>query len=252
MEQLIIIATLFVVGSVAGWILEVFYRRFVSQKKWMNPGFLVGPYLPIYGFGIIVLYVFFNYMPKLLNLIGLVNPIWQIVVEILLIGIAMTLIELVAGLIFINGMHIKLWDYSDRWGNFKGVICPLYSLLWLIGGGLYYFLLNDKLVNLIQYVSDNLAYSFFVGGVIGAILVDTAYSIHLGVKISSFAKNNKLVVYLDELRQSNKRAGEAKQNFWVALKGVHSREDFEMLIAEYKKNQLNKKKEKEITRHDGQ
>ena len=57
MKYLVIISTLFVIGSLFGWILELFFRRFISQKKWMNPGFLTGPYLPIYGFGITILYV---------------------------------------------------------------------------------------------------------------------------------------------------------------------------------------------------
>ena len=56
MKYLVIISTLFVIGSLLGWVIELFFRRFVSQKKWMNPGFLTGPYLPIYGFGVIVLY----------------------------------------------------------------------------------------------------------------------------------------------------------------------------------------------------
>lgn len=43
MKYLVIISTLFVIGSLIGWIIELFLRRFVSQKKWMNPGFLTGP-----------------------------------------------------------------------------------------------------------------------------------------------------------------------------------------------------------------
>ncbi|MGN0035225.1 MAG: hypothetical protein ACI364_05820 [Coriobacteriales bacterium] len=34
--------------------MELFFRRFISsnnpQRKWINPGFLAGPYLPLYGF----------------------------------------------------------------------------------------------------------------------------------------------------------------------------------------------------------
>ena len=58
MNRLVIISTLFVLGSLAGYVLEVFYRRFFSAKKWINPGFCTGPYLPIYGFGLCALYLF--------------------------------------------------------------------------------------------------------------------------------------------------------------------------------------------------
>ena len=55
MSFVLLLAFLFFVGSLTGWVLELFYRRFVSQKKWVNPGFLSGPYLPIYGFGLVLL-----------------------------------------------------------------------------------------------------------------------------------------------------------------------------------------------------
>lgn len=42
------LAYLFFIGSVLGWVLELFYRRFISganpERKWINPGFCVGPY----------------------------------------------------------------------------------------------------------------------------------------------------------------------------------------------------------------
>ena len=47
---------LFFAGAFAGWIIELFFRRFVSAKKWINPGFLSGPYLPLYGTGTVVLF----------------------------------------------------------------------------------------------------------------------------------------------------------------------------------------------------
>ena len=54
--------SIFFIGSTTGWIIELFFRRF-AHGKWVNPGFLVGPYLPIYGFGLCTLtysYLVFN------------------------------------------------------------------------------------------------------------------------------------------------------------------------------------------------
>ena len=136
MKYLVIISTLFVIGSLLGWVIELFFRRFVSQKKWMNPGFLIGPYLPIYGFGVMVLYGVSN-IP-----LGIEIKVVDIIVHILVIGLGMTLIEFIAGLIFIKGFKVKLWDYSDRKGNIMGIICPSFSLIWLVVGSLYYFFLN--------------------------------------------------------------------------------------------------------------
>ena len=180
MKYLVIISTLFVIGSLLGWVIELFFRRFVSQKKWMNPGFLTGPYLPIYGFGVMVLYGVSN-IP-----LGIELQAVDIIVHILIIGVGMTLIEFIAGLIFIKGFKVKLWDYSDRKGNIMGIICPSFSLIWLVVGSLYYFFINPLLVQGISWISENLIYTYFVGGVIGAIAVDFAYSIHLATKLKEF------------------------------------------------------------------
>ncbi len=180
MKYLVIISTLFVIGSLLGWVIELFFRRFVSQKKWMNPGFLTGPYLPIYGFGVVVLYGVSN-IP-----LGITIQAWDIVVRVVIIGVGMTLIEFIAGLIFIKGFKIKLWDYSNRKGNIMGIICPSFSLIWLAVGSLYYFLLNPILVQGISWISENLIYTYFVGAVIGAMCVDFAYSIHLATKLKEF------------------------------------------------------------------
>ena len=180
MKYLVIISTLFVIGSLIGWIIELFFRRFVSQKKWMNPGFLTGPYLPIYGFGVLVLYAVSN-IP-----LGITNQIVDIIVRILIIGVGMTVVEFIAGLIFIKGLKVKLWDYSDRKGNIMGIICPSFSLIWLVVGSLYYFLLNPFLVEDISWISENLIYTYFVGMVMGAMAVDFAYSIHLATKLKEY------------------------------------------------------------------
>ena len=180
MKYLVIISTLFVIGSLIGWIIELFFRRFVSQKKWMNPGFLTGPYLPIYGFGVLVLYAVSN-IP-----LGITNQIADIIVRILIIGVGMTVVEFIAGLIFIKGFKIKLWDYSNRKWNIMGIICPSFSLIWLVVGSLYYFLLNPFLVEGISWISENLIYTYFVGMVMGAMAVDFAYSIHLATKLKEY------------------------------------------------------------------
>ena len=197
MKYLVIISTLFVIGSLFGWVLELFFRRFVSQKKWMNPGFLTGPYLPIYGFGVATLYGISN-IP-----LGIESPVADVIVRILIIGIGMTLIEFIAGLIFIKGFKIKLWDYSNRKGNIMGIICPIFSLAWLVVGSLYYFLLNPLLVQGITWISENLIYTYFVGAVIGAILVDFAYSVHLATKLKEFKELQNL--RFEEFKKEFKR-----------------------------------------------
>lgn len=207
MKYLVIISTLFVIGSLIGWIIELFFRRFVSQKKWMNPGFLTGPYLPIYGFGVLVLYAVSN-IP-----LGITNQIADIIVRILIIGVGMTVVEFIAGLIFIKGLKVKLWDYSNRKGNIMGIICPSFSLIWLVVGSLYYFLLNPFLVEGISWISENLIYTYFVGMVMGAMAVDLAYSIHLATKLKEYKEiaNLRFEDFKKELKNRIKQLHQNKE-----------------------------------------
>lgn len=207
MKYLVIISTLFVIGSLIGWIIELFFRRFVSQKKWMNPGFLTGPYLPIYGFGVLVLYAVSN-IP-----LGITNQIADIIVRILIIGVDMTVVEFIAGLIFIKGLKVKLWDYSDRKGNIMGIICPSFSLIWLVVGSLYYFLLNPFLVEGISWISENLIYTYFVGMVMGAMAVDFSYSIHLATKLKEYKEiaNLRFEDFKKELKNRIKQLHQNKE-----------------------------------------
>lgn len=202
MQIFAIIATLFVIGSLVGWIIEVFFRRFFSRKKWMNPGFLTGPYLPIYGFGVIGLYalseIFFSIE------IESKLPQWALVIiTILIIGAILIAIEFIAGLIFIKGLGLKLWDYSNQKGNTMGIICPLFDLLWTAAGAIYFFFIHPGLRDAIAWISieSNNVYYLFIGMVLGMMLVDAAYSIHLAKVVSKFAKSNKVVLKLSEIQE---------------------------------------------------
>ena len=84
-----------------------------------------------------------------------------------------------------------------------GIICPIFSLAWLVVGSLYYFLLNPLLVQGISWISENLIYTYFVGAVIGAILVDFAYSVHLATKLKEFKELQDL--RFEEFKKEFKR-----------------------------------------------
>lgn len=40
-----------------------------------------------------------------------------------------TAVELGTGLLV--NRDYRVWDYRDRWGNFRGQVCPLYGALWM-------------------------------------------------------------------------------------------------------------------------
>ncbi len=181
------------IGSTLGWVLELFFRRIV-HGKWVNPGLLIGPYLPIYGIGLLTLSVMYYFLKD-----TSLNPI----VTILLMGLLMTVIELIGGLIGLMN-NVKLWDYSDRWGNFKGIICPLFSAVWTAIGGVYYFFLAPVIIRNVEWFGKNLMFSYFVGIFSGVIAIDFVYSTGVYLKIQKYAKENNIIVKYELLKVSIK------------------------------------------------
>lgn len=210
MYNILELVFLFFTGSIIGYIFELFLRRFI-HGKWVNPGFLVGPYLPIYGFGLIALTIIYKiFIP--LNL----NPL----IEILLMGISLTIIELIGGIIFLKN-NVRLWDYRDRWLNYKGVICPLFSIIWIIMSALYYYFLSKYVINALNLLDNNILFSYILGLFSGLMLIDFIYSTNLYAKIRKFAKENDITVKYEKLKihiKEKQKEAKEKYSFIFAFK----------------------------------
>ena len=197
MNLFLTLAFLFFIGSTFGWVLELFYRRFISssnpERRWINPGFCTGPYLPIYGNGLCALYLLASLEGRL--------PWMNKFVMFLFMAVAMTGIEYIAGLCCLKITKVRLWDYSDQWGNIQGIICPLFSLYWAVGGALYYFLIHPHILNALEWLSQNLAFSFVIGMFFGVFIIDVCHSANLVVKLKAFAEENRMVVRYEAVKK---------------------------------------------------
>ena len=220
----LVIAFLFMVGSLYGWVIELLFRRFISQKnpsrKWINPGFLIGPCLPLYGFGLVALFVISN-----LPYVGIEeyadNRVIQVIITILIMGVMMTVIEYFAGLIFIKGMKIKLWDYSDEPLNIQGIICIRFSVIWTVLAAVYYFFIQKYVIRLVRWFDDNIAFTFFVGMFYGILVIDLCYSFNVVSKVRRFAVENEIVIKYEALKQEIRMETDEirkKGRFLLALK----------------------------------
>ena len=116
-------------------------------------------------------------------------------------GVMMTVIEYIAGLIFIKGMKIKLWDYSNEPFNLQGIICLRFSIIWTVLAAAYYFLLQPHVIRLVEWFGDNIAFTFVVGMFYGILVVDLCYSFNLSGRIREFAVENDVVIKYENLKQ---------------------------------------------------
>lgn len=108
---------LFFIYSFLGWIWETFYVS-LKRQRWTNRGFLFGPFLPIYGFGAIIMLIF-------------TYPFTDSLIHIYVLGaIGATLLELVTGYIMEKLFNMRYWDYSYKKYQYKGYICLTSTVAW--------------------------------------------------------------------------------------------------------------------------
>jgi uncharacterized membrane protein len=124
----------FMIYSFAGWCIEVIFHVF-SVGKIINRGFLCGPVCPVYGFGVLSVFtVVYSVLPDIFH-----YPVEKLIggddiVGILLVFICgvvfATIVELAAGWMLDTAFHARWWDYSNEPFNFRGYICPRFSMIW--------------------------------------------------------------------------------------------------------------------------
>ena len=232
MSLFLTLADLFFIGSVFGWVLELLFRKFFSgtnpEHRWINPGFCVGPYLPLYGTGLCVLYL----LEGLGGRCGLGDSPEGVAALLALMALSMTAIEYLTGLVLLKWAKLRLWDYRGCRGNVQGLICPLFSLFWALLGAAYYFLVHPYVLGALDWLAHNLAFSFVIGWFFGVFTLDVAYSAHLVSRLKAFAEENQVVVRYEALKahiQSAQRAAERRVHFFFSLRS-------ELPLSEHLKN----------------
>lgn len=183
------IASYFVIYSFVGWIVEVIYQA-LKKGKIINRGFLNGPVCPIYGFGMVAVLLFFDYID-----IGDL----QEASGIFLFGIGVlfsTAIELFGGWALDKLFHTKWWDYSKEKYNLHGYICLKFSIIWGIGVVFIMHVIHP----LVQKFSVNLIPSR-IGWWILAILY-IIYFIDLVVTVTEIIGLNKQIKQLEDTKAS--------------------------------------------------
>lgn len=101
---------LFFIFSFLGWVMEV-TLTLITDKKFVNRGFLLGPCCPIYGCGCI-----------LLNLL-LQNYVNNIIVLFILTMFTCSLLEYITSFLMEKIFKLRWWDYSQMRFNINGRIC---------------------------------------------------------------------------------------------------------------------------------
>lgn len=100
-----------------GWVFESTFVS-VKSRRFVNRGFIRGPFLPIYGSGAIMML--------------LVSMPFQDNIFLTYIAgcIGATILELVTGIVMESLFKVRYWDYSNQRFNYKGHICLSSTIAW--------------------------------------------------------------------------------------------------------------------------
>lgn len=158
----------FMIYSIAGWVYETIICS-IMQKRFVNRGFLNGPYCPIYGCGAII---------NLIALSSVRNPI----LIFLLSALLSTVIEYLTSWIMEKMFHARWWDYSDMKFNLHGRVFLLGAVVFGVMSVVQLTIIHPYLAAFIGMIPENIRQAISLM-LFTVFLTDTVYT---ATKMSEF------------------------------------------------------------------
>lgn len=171
---------LFIIFCVAGWIWECIYMS-ILDKNLVNRGFLTGPYIPIYGFGGLLVQIAFGQWSD-----GFLTPN---TLKIYIVGaLSATLLEYIVSYVLELVFNARWWDYSEYKFNLNGRICLIASLFWGLISVVCVQIVNPFLIKVLHNIDRDIKL-VFISSITSIMVLDTINTvitvINLKTKLSA-------------------------------------------------------------------
>lgn len=127
----------------------------------------MGPWLPVYGCGLCILYLLAGLEPYMI-----INGLFGKMILIVIMGVSVTAAEYLAGIVSLRLLKSKLWDYSGEWGNLQGIICPRFAFFWTLICAAYLFFIHRYILIFLDWITNHAIFSIFIGFYLGFFTVD--------------------------------------------------------------------------------
>lgn len=169
-----IIFLLFVFYSVVGWTIEVL-DQFYRQKKFVNRGFLLGPYCPVHGIGALLM---------VLLLSGITD---SYIVLFFSASFICTILEYITSFLLEKIFKARWWDYSCYKFNLNGRVCLQNSIFFGVAGVFIVKIANPFIV---QFIIKNITNLNIVCLILGIIFtLDLVVSFNVIVKFKNITNS---------------------------------------------------------------
>ena len=133
----------FIFYSFVGWLLEG-SLKLIEEHRFINRGFLIGPVLLIYGWGVLFIVLLID---------GNVSDILSVFLKSILIC---SILEYSTSFVMEKLFKARWWDYSNRKFNINGRICLETMIPFGIMGSLVVIFVHPFLVKMVGYLSNKL------------------------------------------------------------------------------------------------
>lgn len=190
-----------------GWLWESCYVS-IKQRKWINRGFIHGPFLPIYGFGAIMVLVCtlpFRNNDLLVFIFGMLGA---------------TLLEYVTGDTMEKMFNVRYWDYSQKPFNLNGHICLTSSLAWGVFSVLMENILHQHIEVLVLGLSKE-TLEFVTLALTMGIAIDVTQSFNEAMDLKEMLMN--LTESSEELKYMKQRLDTVITNMEVEVKELYAK-----------------------------
>lgn len=121
--------------------MESVYKT-VLQRKFVNSGFLHGPFCPIYGFGAVIMILLLEKLPNNILIVFIVSTV------------LLTIWEYIASVLLEKIFKTKYWDYSNMKFNIGGRVCLKNSIYWGILGIIFSFLIHPCIESQVEIIPE--------------------------------------------------------------------------------------------------
>ena len=173
---------LFYIYAIIGWMIEVI-NTIICNKKFINRGFMIGPYCPIYGIGGLVITLSLQRYTQ--------NPFVLFCVAIVICGV----LEYATSYVMEKIFKARWWDYSKRKFNINGRVCLETIIPFGLLGCFVMYISNPFFINILEKIPSNiLNIMFYI--FLSTFILDFMISFFVISRLRKTVKNvNKENVY---------------------------------------------------------
>ena len=136
----------FFVYSILGYILETVVS--LITKSNFKSGILTGPWTIVYGIGALVILFTSNYLFKNLHM----NRVIETIVLFFVIGIILSFLEALGGVLTEKIFGKVFWDYSSQKYHIGHYISLEMTLVWSVASIIFIYVINPLLKNFIKKI----------------------------------------------------------------------------------------------------